>query len=63
MSEMQFETLNDAAECGVEDLAAAALGPAGRPVRRKRVAFAMWAVALLAASAVIILGAAPLVSP
>lgn len=34
-----------------------------KPVRRKRVAFAMWFGGLIAAAAVIVAGAAPLLTP
>lgn len=45
----------------MEDTRADALS--GRPPRRKRVAFALWFGGLIAAGAVIIMGAAPLLAP
>jgi hypothetical protein len=67
MTEMNTDALRDVGDCRLA--AAAELDLAGlvdsraRPVRRKRVAFALWFAALIGASAVIVLGAAPLVTP
>jgi hypothetical protein len=67
MSDMQLNAISDGDECPVAQMAglnfpepAIAQAP---PVRRKRVAFAMWFAALLGATAVIAMGAAPLISP
>ncbi|MBU6373183.1 MAG: hypothetical protein KJS97_10675 [Alphaproteobacteria bacterium] len=59
MSEYQIEE----APCPLADLAEAREAEASRPPRRKRVAFALWFGGLIAAGAVIAMGAAPLLTP
>lgn len=59
MSDLQI----DQKPCPLAELAEQTVaGPASTP-RRKRVAFALWFGGLIAAGAVIVMGAAPLLAP
>ncbi len=59
MSELQIQD----SSCPLADMTDEVAAAGERPPRRKRVAFALWFGALVAAGAVIIMGAAPLLAP